>query len=125
MNTDEGWAWVEPGVIQEQFNIHLRPLGFLFGPDTSTANRAGVATGVAAERIASLADIGWTLALLFVLAISAAVAVRGVGAPEEASIASNAARKQLFRIEEELVKIGYSHSLKTVLGYGGCRSACR
>ena len=33
--------------------------------------------------------------------------------------ASNAARKQLFRIEEELVKIGYSHSLKTVLGYGG------
>ena len=40
VNTDEGWAWVEPGVIQEQFNIHLRPLGFLFGPDTSTANRA-------------------------------------------------------------------------------------
>jgi N-methylhydantoinase A/oxoprolinase/acetone carboxylase beta subunit len=33
--------------------------------------------------------------------------------------ASNAARKQLFRIEEELVKIGYEHSLKTVLGYGG------
>jgi N-methylhydantoinase A/oxoprolinase/acetone carboxylase beta subunit len=33
--------------------------------------------------------------------------------------ASNAARKQLFRIEEELVKIGYPHSLKTVLGYGG------
>ena len=40
VNTDEGWAWVEPGVVQEQFNIHLRPLGFLFGPDTSTANRA-------------------------------------------------------------------------------------
>jgi N-methylhydantoinase A/oxoprolinase/acetone carboxylase beta subunit len=33
--------------------------------------------------------------------------------------ASDPARKQLFRIEEELVKIGYPHSLKTVLGYGG------
>ena len=33
--------------------------------------------------------------------------------------ASDPARKQLFRIEEELAKIGYPHSLKTVLGYGG------
>ena len=33
--------------------------------------------------------------------------------------ASDAARKQLFRIEKELEKIGYQHSLKTVLGYGG------
>ncbi|MCZ7530081.1 MAG: hydantoinase/oxoprolinase family protein [Acidimicrobiia bacterium] len=33
--------------------------------------------------------------------------------------ASHAAREQLFRIEEELKKIDYSHSLKTVLGYGG------
>lgn len=33
--------------------------------------------------------------------------------------ASDPARKQLFRIENELQKIGYQHSLKTVLGYGG------
>ena len=33
--------------------------------------------------------------------------------------ASDPARKQLFRIEEELAKVGYPHSLKTVLGYGG------
>jgi N-methylhydantoinase A/oxoprolinase/acetone carboxylase beta subunit len=33
--------------------------------------------------------------------------------------ASDPARKQLFRIEEELAKIGYDKSLKTVLGYGG------
>jgi len=33
--------------------------------------------------------------------------------------ASSAARKQLFRIEEELNKLQYPHSLKTVLGYGG------
>jgi FAD/FMN-containing dehydrogenase/Fe-S oxidoreductase len=40
VNTEAGWALVEPGVVQEQFNLHLRPMGFLFGPDTSTANRA-------------------------------------------------------------------------------------
>lgn len=33
--------------------------------------------------------------------------------------ASNAARRQLFRIEEELGKVGFPHHLKTVLGYGG------
>jgi N-methylhydantoinase A/oxoprolinase/acetone carboxylase beta subunit len=33
--------------------------------------------------------------------------------------ASDPARKQLYRIEKQLAKIGYPHSLKTVLGYGG------
>lgn len=42
VNREEGWAIVEPGVVQEQFNLHLRPMGFLFGPDTSTANRATI-----------------------------------------------------------------------------------
>src|SRR5437867_1108344 len=42
VNTDERWAIVEPGVVQEQFILHLRPMGFLFGPDTSTANRATI-----------------------------------------------------------------------------------
>src|SRR5437016_10478015 len=42
VNTEERWALVEPGVVQEQFNLHLKPMGYLFGPDTSTANRATV-----------------------------------------------------------------------------------
>ena len=42
VNTEERWAIVEPGVVQEQFNLHLKPFGFLFGPDTATANRATI-----------------------------------------------------------------------------------
>jgi FAD/FMN-containing dehydrogenase/Fe-S oxidoreductase len=42
VNTEEKWAIVEPGVVQEQLNLHLRPMGYLFGPDTSTANRATI-----------------------------------------------------------------------------------
>lgn len=40
VDTDEGWAVVEPGLVQEHLNRHLAPLGYLFGPDTATANRA-------------------------------------------------------------------------------------
>src|SRR5262245_36920782 len=42
VNTEERWALIEPGVVQEQLNLHLKPMGYLFGPDTSTANRATV-----------------------------------------------------------------------------------
>jgi FAD/FMN-containing dehydrogenase/Fe-S oxidoreductase len=42
VNKEEQWAIVEPGVVQEQLNAHLRPMGFLFGPDTATANRATI-----------------------------------------------------------------------------------
>src|SRR6185369_12429491 len=42
VNTEERWAMVEPGVVQEQLNLHLKPTGYLFGPDTSTANRATI-----------------------------------------------------------------------------------
>jgi FAD/FMN-containing dehydrogenase/Fe-S oxidoreductase len=42
VNTEEQWAIVEPGVVQEQLNQDLRPMGFLFGPDTATGNRATI-----------------------------------------------------------------------------------
>jgi FAD/FMN-containing dehydrogenase/Fe-S oxidoreductase len=42
VNKEEQWVIVEPGVVQEQLNLHLRPMGFLFGPDTATANRATI-----------------------------------------------------------------------------------
>lgn len=35
----EGYAIVEPGVIRDQLNAALQPLGYWFGPNTSTANR--------------------------------------------------------------------------------------
>ncbi|MCL6640652.1 MAG: FAD-binding oxidoreductase, partial [Candidatus Rokubacteria bacterium] len=37
---EEGWARVQPGVVQDELNHHVRPGGLLFGPDTSTSNRA-------------------------------------------------------------------------------------
>ncbi len=40
VNTDEGWVRVQPGVIRNELNQHLAPLGFWFAPETSTQNRA-------------------------------------------------------------------------------------
>ena len=31
---------VEPGVVLDRLNAHLRPLGLMFGPDVSTGDRA-------------------------------------------------------------------------------------
>lgn len=39
-NKEERWVRVQPGVIRDQLNFFLSPHGLLFGPETSTANRA-------------------------------------------------------------------------------------
>lgn len=40
LNSDEQWVRVQPGVIRDELNMYLKPHGLLFGPETSTANRA-------------------------------------------------------------------------------------
>lgn len=40
VNQAESWVRVQPGVIRDELNMHLKPFGLYFGPETSTANRA-------------------------------------------------------------------------------------
>src|SRR5688572_10082777 len=40
INKEERWVRVQPGVIRDELNLFLKPYGFYFGPETSTANRA-------------------------------------------------------------------------------------
>lgn len=39
INTEEGWAWIEPGVILDELNLLLASTGLFFAPETSTSNR--------------------------------------------------------------------------------------
>lgn len=39
INPTEKWVRVEPGVVLTELNMHLKPYGLMFGPETSTANR--------------------------------------------------------------------------------------
>ena len=41
-NLEEGWVRVQPGVVQDQLGRHLKPLGYQFGPNTSSASRGTV-----------------------------------------------------------------------------------
>ncbi|HEV2353639.1 MAG TPA: FAD-linked oxidase C-terminal domain-containing protein, partial [Puia sp.] len=40
LNAGERWVRVQPGVVRDDLNLYLRPHGLMFGPETSTANRA-------------------------------------------------------------------------------------
>lgn len=40
VNEAEQWAIVQPGVVRDDLNQHLKPFGLFFAPETSTANRA-------------------------------------------------------------------------------------
>jgi FAD/FMN-containing dehydrogenase/Fe-S oxidoreductase len=40
VNEKEGWAIVEPGIVRDDLNVHLKKFGYFFAPETSTANRA-------------------------------------------------------------------------------------
>jgi FAD/FMN-containing dehydrogenase/Fe-S oxidoreductase len=42
VNQVELWCRVQPGLVQDELNAHVRPQGLLFGPDTSTSNRATI-----------------------------------------------------------------------------------
>ncbi|HYF70849.1 MAG TPA: FAD-linked oxidase C-terminal domain-containing protein [Ohtaekwangia sp.] len=40
INEAEAWAIIEPGIVRDDLNYHLKPYGYFFAPETSTANRA-------------------------------------------------------------------------------------
>jgi FAD/FMN-containing dehydrogenase/Fe-S oxidoreductase len=42
VNKDELWCRVQPGLVQDELNAHVRAMGLQFGPDTSTSNRATI-----------------------------------------------------------------------------------
>lgn len=40
VNAEEKWARVQPGIVRDDLNQHLKAYGYYFAPETSTANRA-------------------------------------------------------------------------------------
>src|SRR2546430_2493615 len=42
VNKEELWCRVQPGLVQDELNAHVRAMGLQFGPDTSTSNRAAI-----------------------------------------------------------------------------------
>src|ERR1041384_5074404 len=73
VNAEELWARVQPGLVQDELNHHVRGQGLLFGPDTSTSNRAtiggmlgnnsggshSIAYGLTVEHVIELTAMEW------------------------------------------------------------------
>lgn len=58
VNPEEKWVKVQPGVIRDDLNFHLRSYGLMFGPETSTANRAMIG-GMVGNNSCGLHSIVW------------------------------------------------------------------
>lgn len=58
INAQERWVRVQPGVIRDDLNVILKPYGLLFGPETSTANRAMIG-GMIGNNSCGLHSISW------------------------------------------------------------------
>ncbi len=73
VNREERWARVEPGLVQDELNHHVRPLGLLFGPDTSTSNRATLG-GMIGNNSGGAHSIAYGLTVEHVLEVTALLA---------------------------------------------------
>lgn len=40
VNKEESWVRLQPAVVRDELNMHIKPFGLYYGPETSTANRA-------------------------------------------------------------------------------------
>ncbi len=108
VNTDEEWAWVQPGVVQDQLNGHLAPLGYGFGPDTSTSNRATIG-GMAGNNSCGARSIIYGKTVDHVLQIKALLAdgsLTQFGDMDDSALAVRGRENSLDgRIHRELMRI--------------------
>lgn len=58
INQEEQYVIVQPGVIRDDLNVALKPFGLMFGPETSTANRAMIG-GMIGNNSCGLHSIVW------------------------------------------------------------------
>jgi FAD/FMN-containing dehydrogenase/Fe-S oxidoreductase len=47
VNTEEHWVRVQPGVVLDELNLYLKPMGLKFGPDPASSERAAMGGVVA------------------------------------------------------------------------------
>lgn len=58
VNEQEKWVKVQPGVIRDDLNVYLKSFGLMFGPETSTSNRAMIG-GMVGNNSCGLHSIVW------------------------------------------------------------------
>jgi FAD/FMN-containing dehydrogenase/Fe-S oxidoreductase len=73
VDRSEPWCRVQPGLVQDELNARVDAMGFLFGPDTSTSNRATIG-GMIGNNSAGAHSIAYGKTLDHVLELTAYLA---------------------------------------------------
>ena len=103
------WCRVQPGLVQDELNAHVRPMGLLFGPDTSTSNRATIGgmcgnNSAGSHSIAYGKTLDHVLELTCLLADGSEVVLRDLAPAElEAKCRQNDLEGQIYREVRRLV----------------------
>ncbi len=130
VNQEERWCRVQPGLVQDELNAHVRPFGLLFGPDTSTSNRATLG-GMSGNNSAGSHSIAYgktldhVLELRCLLADGSEVVLRDLTPAElEARCRGNGLEGQIYREVGRLVsehadeiRTRYPKIMRRVSGY--------
>jgi FAD/FMN-containing dehydrogenase/Fe-S oxidoreductase len=103
VNQKERWARVEPGVIQDELNQFLRPMGLLFGPDTSTSSRATLG-GMIGNNSGGSHSIAYGLTVEHVLELTAILADGSRAVFGEVTPKSFAEKMKLPGLEGEIYR---------------------
>jgi FAD/FMN-containing dehydrogenase/Fe-S oxidoreductase len=130
INPEERWVRVEPGCVLDDLNRMLEPLGLLFAPDISTANRATIGGMIAnnasgARSVVYGKTIDHVLELKAILADGSAIQARPLDEFELERIAGQAdlegacyyATRQLAAIHATEIDRRFPKILRRVGGY--------
>ena len=130
VSPEELWCRVQPGVIQDELNAHVRPMGLLFGPDTSTSNRATLGgmsgnNSAGSHSIAYGKTIDHVLELTCLLADGSEITLRDLTPAElEAKCRADGLEGQIYREIRRLVdqhadeiRTRYPKLMRRVSGY--------
>ncbi len=103
VNQEERWARVQPGVVQDELNAHVRPLALLFGPDTSTSNRATLG-GMIGNNSGGAHSIAYGLTVEHVIETTAILADGTRAVFGEVTPEAFAARMRLASLEGQIYR---------------------
>ncbi len=94
VNTEAGWARVEPGIVRSELLATLAPTGYIFGPETSTSNRATIGGMIGNNSSGSRSIVyGKTVDTVLVVRAMLAGGTRVVFGPVDAADAAGRARR--------------------------------
>jgi FAD/FMN-containing dehydrogenase/Fe-S oxidoreductase len=114
VNVDEKWVRVQVGVIRDDLNNYLKGFGLMFGPETSTANRAMIG-GMVGNNSCGLHSIVWGAARDHLLEANVvwsdgSLSVIGLESIQE-SIAAGGIKGKLFSALHELLSDAHHQTL--------------